>query len=74
MRYCMTIYPAIEAGNPSIRFLFETAEQMIVAKNTAADLLLFMQDKARVMNDYSNCFDFEEKINGDWVEYEEFGE
>jgi hypothetical protein len=72
MNYKMTVFPAIEAGNPSVRFLFETAEQMVCAKDTAAGLLLFMQDQAQVMDDYSNMFVLEEKVNGDWEEYEEF--
>lgn len=72
MNYQLTIFPAIEAGNPSIEFMFETAEQMVTAKDTAADLLLFMQDKAKVMDDYSNIFLMEEKVDGDWEEYEQF--
>ena len=72
MKYNLTIYPAVEAGNPSIRFPFETVEQMVVAKTACADLLIFMQDQAKVMDDYSNIFLMEEKVNGEWEEYEEF--
>ncbi len=72
MKYRMIVYPAVEAGNPSIRFGFETAEQMVVAKDTAAGLLLFMQDQAKVMDDYSNMFMLEELVSGEWEEYEEF--
>ena len=72
MNYRMTIYPAIEAGDQSISFGFETAEQMVVAQDTTAGLLLFMQDQAKVMDDYSNAFLLEERINGEWEEYEEF--
>lgn len=73
MNYRMIIFPAIgKAGNSSITFVFETAEQMVVARNTAADLLLFLQDKAKVMEDYSNAFILEEKVSGEWEEYEEF--
>lgn len=72
MNFKMTIYPAIEAGNQSIEFLYETAEQMVMAKDTAARLLLFMQDQAKVMEDYSNLFLLEEKAGNEWEEYEEF--
>lgn len=72
MNYRMTIHPALEAGNHTVKFGFETAEQMIAAKDVAAGLLLFLQDTAGVMKDYSNVFFLEEKINGEWEEYEEF--
>ncbi len=72
MNYRMTVYPAVEAGNPSKKFGFETAEQMVVAKDTAVGLLLFMQDQAKVMEGYSNMFVLEEMVNGEWEEYEEF--
>ena len=72
MNYKMTIFPAIEAGNPSITFPFETAEQMVVSRYTASALLLFMQDQAKVMEDYSNIFLMEEKVDNEWQEYEEF--
>jgi len=68
MKYALTIYPAVEAGNPSKRFMFETAAEVEAASNTCADLLLFMQDMAKVMDDYSNMFVIEQKINGEWVE------
>ncbi len=72
MNYKMQVYPAIEAGNPWTRFMFETAEQMIVARDTVASLLIFLQDQAKVMDDYSNIVTVEEKVNGEWIEYEEF--
>lgn len=72
MKYRMTIHPALEAGNHTVKFGFETAEQMIVAKDVAAGLLLFLQDTAGVMKDYSNVFFLEELVDGEWEEYEEF--
>jgi len=72
MKYKLTINPAIEAGSNDIEFGFETAEQMVVSKDTAASLLLFIQDTAGVMDDYSNMFIMEEMVNGEWEEYEEF--
>jgi len=67
MKFSLTIYPAVEAGNPSVRFMFETKLEADAARNTCADLLLFIQDKAKVMEDYSNIFTLEEKRNGEWV-------
>lgn len=72
MKFMMTVLPAIEASDKQIQFVFETAEQMVVAKDTAAGLLLFIQDELRVMKDYSNMFVLEEKVAGEWEEYEEF--
>jgi len=72
MKYRMTIYPALEAGNHTVEFGFETADQMLVAKDVAAGLLLFLQDTAGVMKDYSNLFILEECIDGEWEEYDEF--
>jgi hypothetical protein len=72
MKYKLTIWPALEAAAQEIEFLFETAEQMVVAKDTCADLLLFMQDKMKIMPDYSNTFEMEEFIDEEWEEYEEF--
>lgn len=71
MKYRMIIHPALEAGNHVVKFGFETAEQMVVAKDVAAGLLLFLQDTAGVMNNYSNLFFLEELIDGEWEEYEE---
>lgn len=68
MKYRLVIYPAIEAGNPSTRFLFETKEELDAAHNSCASLLLFMQDMAKVMSDYSNCFICEKQVNGEWEE------
>ena len=68
----MNVHPAIEAGNHFKKFMFETPEQMIVARDAIADMLIFLQDHAKVMDDYSNVFSILEKVDGEWVEYEEF--
>jgi len=70
MNYRLTIHPAIEAGNPFMTRNFETKEEMVAASDCAATLLLFMQDKAKVMDDYSNAFIHEQKIDGEWTELE----
>jgi len=68
----MSISPAIEVSGKEVVFTYETAEQMIAARDTAADLLLFVQDTMKIMPDYSNIFYLEVKVNGEWEEYEEF--
>lgn len=71
MNYRLTVYPALEAGNYVVNFGYQTADQMIYARDTVAGLLLYLQDEAEVMKDYSNVFLLEENIAGEWQEYEE---
>lgn len=71
MNFRLTISPAIEAGNPFKQFMFDSLREAEAASNTCADLLLFMQDKAGVMEDFSNSLIIEEKINGEWVEVDD---
>ncbi len=70
--YRLIVYPAMELTNKNKTFLFETAEQMTVSKDTLAHFLLFLQDEAKAMSDYSNCFLMEENIDGEWGEYYEY--
>ena len=72
MNYMMNVRPALEAGNHFKKFMFEKPEHMIVARDVIADMLLFLQDKANVMDDYSNTFEILEMVDGEWIEYEEF--
>lgn len=72
MKYRLLIMPALEHGNDSMEIKFETAEQVVAAKNACADLLLFMQNKMKIMPDFSNSIDMEVFIDGDWEEYKEF--
>ena len=74
MFYKMEVFPAIEAGNPSIIFKYESMPEMLAAKNTVADLLLFMQDQANVMDDFSNMLCMERQVDGEWVTVEEVEE
>lgn len=69
MKYKLTIHPNIDnASEIYTTFRYETLQELKAGKDTAADLLLFLQDKAKLMNDYSNMFVCEELVNGDWVE------
>ena len=72
MNYRLTIYPAMELGNELYKiFLFETEGEMLTASQSIADMLLFLQDQAKVMTDYSNLFVLEQKLEGEWTDYEE---
>ena len=71
MNYKLTIFPALEAGQFQSVHLFETLAEMNAAANTTADMLLFLQDQATLMDDYSNMFIKEEKDGLDWVEIED---
>ncbi len=70
MKYKLTIHPALEAGDFWEIYRFETKAELKAASETASCLLLFMQDKAGVMEDYSNMFIEEELVNGEWEEIE----
>jgi hypothetical protein len=72
MKFKLEITPAFEVSGKFISFEFETAKEMLAAKNTCADLLLYMQDKLKIMPDYSNSFDMCEcSEDGEWYDYEE---
>lgn len=72
-KYRLTIWPALEAtaNETAKEFYYETADQMVAAKDTAADLLLFMQDDLKVFPAYSNIFEMEVLIDGNWEEFED---
>lgn len=70
MKFKLTIYPAVDdKKRPYKIYKFETAAEMVAAQNTFAEILIFLQDEARVMKDYSNMFVMEELIDGEWEEY-----
>ena len=69
MNFRLEIHPALELDTEtSTRFLFETKQELVAAKYCAADLLLFLQDKLQVMEDFSNIFICQESIDGEWEE------
>lgn len=73
-KFKLTIMPALEKGPVGVSFEFDTAAEMIAAKNTCADILLFIQDELKAMRDYSNSFEMEEFIDGEWEEFEDWSE
>ena len=65
--YKLTIHPAIEkAPEFALEQEFKFKEDMDIAKNLTAALLLALQDDLKVMPDYSNMF-----IEEMWCEDEE---
>ena len=70
--YKLIIYPATDIDHDAkMESRFTTRKEMYAAKNTSADLLLFMQDEMTIMQDYSNIFLCEELVNGLWEEVDE---
>lgn len=72
MKYKATVFPAVEAGNPSIEFKFETLSELESGVNSMADLLIFMQDKAKVMDDFSNFFVREILVDSEWIDMDDY--
>lgn len=72
MKFRLTIHPAFDLDmQANIKKKFKTKEEMIAAKDSCADLLLFLQGELTVMKDYSNMFVQEVFEDGEWVEIEE---
>ena len=71
-KYRLLICPAFEKCPSDIMvFKFETKSEMLAASNCAAELLLCLQNNLYVMENYSNSFDHQELINGEWEMLEE---
>ncbi len=71
MNYRLSVTPAMENSIRFKVFLFESRMEALAAKNTVADMLLFLQDDLKVMPDYSNIITAEERIDGEWEEIKE---
>ena len=71
MYYRLSITPALEIGVREVQFEFATKAEMMAAHSACADLLLFLQDDMNVMDDYSNIFTEEQKVDGEWVDIED---
>jgi hypothetical protein len=69
MEYKLTIHPTMDTASEAYTtYLFETKKEMEAGKNCCADLLLFLQDKLGAMDDETNMFICEEKVDGEWEE------
>ena len=67
MKFKLTIYPCTETAIDAFTTdFFETKCELIAAENACANLLLFLQDKLKVMDDESNMFICEQLIDGKW--------
>ena len=71
MKFKLTVYPALEIKDLWTTLTFETLEEMEGAVYGMSMLLIFIQDKAKLMDDYSNVFIRERLHNGEWLEIEE---
>lgn len=68
MKFKLVIYPALDLGSISVEYKFETKKEMVAALDTCADLLIFMQDKAKIMDDFSNALIMYQFIENKWAE------
>lgn len=69
MKFRLTIHPTLDSDAEAYTTsLFETKAEMDAAVTCCADLLLFLQDKLKVMDDEANMFICEEKVDGEWEE------
>jgi len=71
MKFKLTVYPALEVTDLWTTFKFETLKEMEAAVYGMSMLLIFIQDKAKLMDDYSNVFIREEFHDGEWVAVED---
>lgn len=71
MKNRLTVIPALEISKEPLVMQFETEQELDAARDAVANMLLFLQDKLRVMPDYSNVFTKEEFVDGEWVENDE---
>jgi DnaJ-domain-containing protein 1 len=73
-KYKLEITPALEAfPTATIKSYFDTKNELLVAKNSCSNLLLFIQDELAIMYDYSNIFELSE-WSEDTKEYEHINE
>lgn len=71
MKYRLLVVPALEKSNQFKVFPFESKVEVLAAQNTAADILLFLQDDLGVMPDFSNIVSAEERCDGEWQDLED---
>ena len=68
----VSIIPAMDTrGYKALHLYFETIEEANAAKEAAGDLLLFLQDNIKVMDDQTNMIFIEQFIDDDWEDIEE---
>jgi len=69
-KYKLSISPALEVNTASRVFKFNTLCELIAARQTAADILLFIQCDLKAMDPFSNCF-ISERWDDDYQEWME---
>lgn len=70
-KYRLSISPALEVARKEVAFSFKNLDEMLAAKNTTANVLLFLHD-IKAMYDYSNMFVMEEWDGSEWLEIDEY--
>lgn len=71
-KYRLHVCPAFEVDSSKVKeFYFKTKAELIAVKNSLADMLLFLQDDLKVMEDYSNSFDCQKLVDGEWIDIED---
>ena len=68
MKFRLTICPALEISGDDFTREFSSTREMFAAAEACAALLLFLQDKRKMMPDYSNYFTYEWFVDGEWSE------
>ena len=69
MNFKLTVHPCLESAFEAYTSMkFETKQELLAAKNSCANLLLFLQDQLGAMDDESNMFICEQFIDGEWEE------
>jgi hypothetical protein len=69
MKYRLTIHPDMDNSIDACdTFKFETKAELTASINTVAQLLIFMQDKLKIMPDSANMFISEKLVDGEWEE------
>lgn len=53
----LTVYPALELSSLPFELIFTEKQGLLTALDSMAKLLLFLQDEAKAMPDYSNVFE-----------------
>lgn len=69
MKYKLTILSSTPTA--SREWSFESRLELDAARKSCADLLLFLQDEAKLMQDNSNVFLIAEIYNDGWIALED---
>lgn len=75
MEYKLIIHPDVYLNpNTFLSMKFETLVEMNAASNACANMLLFLQDDAKLMPDRANMFVLTRLVDGEYIEINSDGE